>query len=322
MDEILTMLAKGDVISGQQLSNTLDITRAAVWKRIEKLRSQGYPIESSRKGYRLPPHADSLDPAYWQGQLSTVWAGRPKVIYDKEMTSTNTILKKAAQDGAEKGTLALCEMQTAGKGRLGRTWQAPAGQGIWCSLLLRPALAPDKAPLMTLCAALAMAQAVAKETSLAPKIKWPNDLVVNGKKVCGILLEMAGDLDQIEFIVVGTGLNTGLDAFPSDLKDKATSLEDALNHPVSRSPILLSYLAFMEQAVARVEQQGFQGIFPAYRALSCTLNSRVNVTGGVVCQGIAVDMDEEGALIIKQDDGTISRVLAGDVSVRGVMGYV
>ena len=322
MDELLNALAGGQTVSGEELSRLMHITRAAVWKRIEKLRAQGYPIESGRKGYRLPPAPDAMDPAYWQGRLQTKWAGRPAALYAEEMTSTNTVLKKAAQEGAARGTLALCETQTSGKGRLGRAWQSPKGQGVWCSLLLRPLLKPGKAPLITLCAALAMARAVEKETGLAPQIKWPNDVVLDGKKICGILLEMAGDLDRVEYVVVGTGLNVGGRAYPQELQGKAGSLEEALGRPVNRARILESYLAFMEEAVEQVEQSGFQGIGEAYRARSCTLNRLVNVTGGMNFQGVAVDLDEEGALMVRREDGTICRVLAGDVSVRGVMGYV
>ncbi len=324
MDQLLKMLAAQTYISGEELSRRLNVTRAAVWKRIEVLREQGYNIESAgKKGYHLAWPEDTIDPAFVQLDLDTKWAGRPPMLYARSMTSTNSVCKQVAEEGAACGTVALCEEQTAGRGRRGREWVSPKGQGLWVSLLMRPMLTPSSAQLITFVAAVAMAEAVEVVTGLAVGIKWPNDLVVNGKKVCGILLELAGDVETIAYVVAGTGLNTGASAYPPELADKATSLEEVLGRPVKRAAILRAYLAAVEKHMTHLEQQGLDGILAAYEKRSCTLNRPVKVEGGGEnFTGTAVGLDENGALLVKLEDGTTRRVLAGDVSVRGVMGYV
>ncbi len=324
MDQLLQMLAAGEYLSGEEMSRRLNITRAAVWKRIEVLREQGFNIQSAgKKGYHLVWPEDTLEPAFVQFGLGTRWAGQPAMLHAKSMTSTNTVLKQAAEEGAPNGTVALCEEQTAGKGRRGRAWVSPAGQGLWVSLLIRPKLSPAKAQLITFAAAIAMAEAVEKETGLSIGIKWPNDLVLNGKKVCGILLELSGDVESIAYVVVGTGLNAGEKAYPPELSGRATSLAQALGRKVPRAPILRSYLQAMEKYMELLEQEGLAGIWAAYESRSCTLKRAVRVEGGGEnFEGMADGLDENGALLVRMEDGTIRRILAGDVSVRGVMGYV
>ena len=324
MDELLEMLVLEPYVSGETMSKKLGITRAAVWKRIEALRGQGFVIESAgKRGYRLLEPYDSLLPVFLKKGLQTSWAGQPPIIYAESMTSTNAVLKQAAESGAGHGTLALCEEQTQGRGRRGRSWVSPKGQGLWMSLLIRPKLPPAKAQLITLAAALAMAEAVAVETGLTTQIKWPNDLVVSGKKICGILLELSGDLDHIAYVVVGTGLNVGKDAFPPELAQQATSLEGLLGQPVKRAPILRAYLTAMEHHMESLEKSGLAGILPSYEKRSCTLLKPVRVEGGGESfSGLAAGLDEDGALLVKLENGTLRRVLAADVSVRGVMGYV
>ncbi len=324
MDQLLQMLADGEYLSGEDMSKRLNITRAAVWKRIQVLREQGFDIQSAgKKGYHLVWPADTLEPAFVQLHLETAWAGQPPMLYEKSMTSTNTVLKQAAENGAAHGTVALCQAQTAGKGRRGRAWVSPEGQGLWVSLLIRPKLAPANAQLITFAAAIAMAEAVEKETGLSIGIKWPNDLVVNGKKICGILLELSGDVESIAYVVVGTGLNVGSKAYPPELSDRASSLEDALGYTISRAAVLRSYLQTIEKYIGLLEAKGLAGIWEAYQSKSCTIGCTVKVEGnGENFQGIANGLDENGALLVKLEDGTIRRVLAGDVSVRGVMGYV
>ncbi len=324
MDDLLEMLAAKEFVSGEEISRRLNVTRAAVWKRIQMLREQGLIIESAgKKGYHLVWPEDCLLPAYVKKGLETKWAGQPPILYSQSMTSTNIVLKQAAENGAAHGTVACSEEQTAGRGRRGRGWVSPKGQGLWVSLLIRPALLPGRAQLITFAAAIAMADAVEKETGLDIRIKWPNDLVLLGKKVCGILLELSGDVETISYVVVGTGLNVKNKAYPPELSDSATSLMDVLGHPVERAPILRAYLASMEQCMESLEKDGLGGILQAYEKKSCTLNQRVHVTGcGGEFLGSAVSLDENGALLVKLEDGSIRRVLAGDVSVRGVMGYV
>lgn len=321
MRTILEMLSGGEYVSGEKMSQELGISRAAVWKKITALREQGWQIESGgKRGYRLVME-DRLEPALWTGALTTRTLGRGENRYLATVDSTNAEAKRMALAGAPGGSLCLCETQTAGRGRLGRSWASPAGVGLWQSVLLRPALPPRDAPLITLCVALAMAQAVEETCGLDVRIKWPNDLICQGKKLCGILLEVGGDLDAIEYIVAGAGLNVRRGAYPPELAEKAGAIED-FTAPPERRTILVHYLAALEQAVERLEQEGFAGIRDMYCARSCTLGSRVQVTGSVNLLGTAEALDDTGALLVRTDDGTLHRVLSGDVSVRGVMGYV
>ena len=262
----------------------------------------------------------SLHPSAWLPLLTTSALGRAVSHYAHTLTSTNLVLKEMAKQGAPHGSLSLCEKQTAGRGRMDRSWSSPEGQGVWLSVLLRPRLTPDKAPLITFCCALAMAQAVREVTGLAPQIKWPNDLVLGGKKLCGILLEMGFDA-QGYYVVAGTGLNVRAGAYPPELAHQATSLEEQGDVP-DRGRLIAAYLAALEDALAAVEKEGFAGIAEDFRRTCITLGSQVNVLGTEESfTGTAEDIDGAGALLVRTES-EIRRVLAGDVSVRGVMGYV
>ena len=321
MRTILEILSCGSFVSGEAISRELGISRAAVWKRINSLKEQGWNTESGgKKGYRLSA-GDSLEPALWTPMLQTAQLGRGEVHFVEETDSTNTDCKQLALAGAPAGSICLAELQRAGKGRLGRQWISPAGVGLWQSVLLRPRLAPQLAPLITFCAALAMAQAVRETTGMDVRIKWPNDLVCGGKKLCGILLEAAIDPDQIEYVIVGVGLNVYRAAVPPELLERAASIEDFCQPPLRRM-ILVHYLAALEKLINDLQAQGLAGITEAYHRLSCTLGSRVHVSGAVDLTGTAEEIDEVGALLVRTDDGELHRVLSGDVSVRGVMGYV
>lgn len=266
-------------------------------------------------------HTDSLAAPTWLPLLTTQTLGHGEVRVLEETDSTNTQLKQMALTGAPAGSLCLCETQTAGKGRLGRSWHSPAGQGLWLSVLLRPRLKAEDAPFVTLCAALTMAQAVERSTGLKAKIKWPNDLVLHGKKLCGVLLEAGFGASGLDYIVVGTGLNVRSGAYPAELAHQATSIGDHITPPPRRE-LLVHYLAALEAIITRLEQQGFAALAEEYRLRSCTLGRRVKVSGSVEFTGMAEAIDETGALLVRDDAGELRRVLAGDVSVRGVMGYV
>lgn len=264
---------------------------------------------------------DSLQPDVWQPLLTTSALGRGEIRYEYETDSTNLQLRGMAQAGAPHGSVCLCEMQTAGRGRLGRSWHSPAGCGLWCSVLLRPTLQPEDAPLITLCTALAMQRAIAASTGVETRIKWPNDLVHNGKKLCGVLLEVSCEVGKLHHVVVGTGVNVHAGAYPRELAHQATALCEAAEQP-SRARLLAAYLRALEDVIRQLEQEGFSAILPAYEAVSCTLGQRVRVSGGMELTGCAEKLDDTGALLVRDDDGQLHRVLAGDVSVRGVMGYV
>ena len=261
----------------------------------------------------------SLLPAHWTPLLTTRALGRAVSHYEHTLTSTNLVLKDMAKQGAPHGSLCLCECQTAGRGRLDRQWSSPEGQGVWLSVLLRPALKPEDSPLITFACALAMAKAVREVTGLGARIKWPNDLVLNGRKLCGILLEMGFDTNGM-YVVAGTGLNVRKGAYPPGLADRAISIEECADIP-DRGAIIAAYLKALEDAVTALEQDGFAGIAADFRRECITLGSQVHVLGAESFTGVAEDIDATGALLVRTN-GELRRVLAGDVSVRGVMGYV
>ena len=261
----------------------------------------------------------SLLPAHWTPLLTTRVLGRAVSRYEHTLTSTNLVLKDMARQGAPHGSLCLCECQTAGRGRLDRQWSSPEGQGVWLSVLLRPTLKPEDAPLITFACALAMAKAVREVTGLDARIKWPNDLVLHGKKLCGILLEMGFDARGM-FIVAGTGLNVRKGAYPPELAERAISIEECVAVP-DRGTIIAAYLAALEDAVTSLEQHGFAGIAEDFRRECITLGNPVHVLEAEAFTGIAEDVDETGALLVRTTH-ELRRVLAADVSVRGVMGYV
>lgn len=330
MDPLIGLLSTTEYISGEKLCAQLHMTRGAVWKRMEKLREEGYDVASGgKKGYRLNPAPSSLLPGYLMKELTTQWAGRGQVEYASEMTSTNTRLKELAREGAPHGSLAVCDFQTAGRGRLQRSWLANAGEALTQSLLLRPHLPAEQAQLCTLAAAIAVAQAIADVCpSLSAGVKWPNDVVLNGKKCTGILSELSAGMDGVDFVVVGVGVNVNQTAFEGELENKATSLfmelrkQEPSAAPVCRRRLLCAYLSRMERAMDALESDGLDGLLPAYTALSVTLGSRVRVSGvNSEFTGTAEGVDATGALMVRDEAGELRRVLSGDVSVRGLMGY-
>ena len=330
MDELLTMLSASQPISGEKLCEQLGMTRGAIWKRMEKLRQEGYQITACGKlGYRLDPVPDSLLPGYIALEAGTRWAGRGEIRYAREMSSTNTCAKDMARDGAPHGSLAICESQTAGRGRLQRAWETPSGLALTQSLVLRPSLPVEQASLCTLATAVAIAQAIQEVCpSLEPGIKWPNDVVIGKRKCVGILCELSADMDGITYMVSGVGLNVNQTGFPGELADKATSLllelrrQEPNASPLCRRTLLCAYLQHMENTVEALERHGFAGIQDAYLRFSVTLGQTVRVVGAEAdFVGQAQSIDETGALLVKDETGSVCRVLCGDVSVRGLMGY-
>lgn len=330
MEPILEMLSYTEPISGEKLCRQLGMTRGAVWKRMEKLRAEGYEIASSGKlGYRLIPVPDSLLPGYVQKELATRWAGRGEIEYAREMDSTNLRAKAMARNGAPNGSLAVCEAQTAGRGRLQRAWHTPEGEALMQSMVLRPSLATEQAQLITLAVALAVAQAIEDACpALKPGIKWPNDVVLNGKKCVGILSELSANMDGLEFVVPGVGVNVNQTAFEGELAQKATSLlielrkTDPAAARVCRRRLLVAYLKRMEDAMDALERDGLGGVMDAYLARTVTLGRQVQVIGAKdTFVATAKAVDETGALIVTDENGADRRILSGDVSVRGLMGY-
>ena len=327
MDELLALLSADAPVSGESLCRRLGVTRAAIWKRIEKLRQEGYGIEAvGRRGYRLVVPPDSLLPLYVQRELQTAALGR-QMIYERVLPSTNDTLKALLPQGVATGTLCVCERQTGGKGRMHRAWQAEEGESLLQSVLLRPRLAPENGGLCTLASAVAMARAIEEVAALPARIKWPNDIVIDGRKVVGILTEMAVNLDTVEYAIVGAGVNVNQRTFPPELAQKAASLAGLAGRPVDRRALLCRYLLRLEETMAAVESQGFEGVREAYLGRSATVGCRVRVESGLLGQtecwvGTATGIDPSGALLVTDEQGVPRPVRSADVSVRGVMGYV
>ena len=320
MQTLLEMLAARETVSGEEISRALGISRAAVWKRVEALRQEGWEIQSRGKlGYCLKA-GDRIDPLLWLPRLQTEVLGHGWVHYARETASTNADMKRLAMEGAPGGSLCLCETQTAGRGRVGRQWVSPPEVGLWQSLLVRPKLHPQNASLVTFCAALAMADAVEEACGLQPLVKWPNDLVLGGRKICGILLEASVEMEAVDYIVVGVGLNVRRGSVPPELAAQAACLEDFAPPPLRRL-VLVNYLRAMEGYLQRAETTGWEGLSESYAKKSCTLGQRVRVSGAQEFTGVAEAVDVQGALLVRDEAGNIRRVMAGDVSVRGVMGY-
>lgn len=256
-------------------------------------------------------------------QLPTRWCGKGANRLEDQMDSTNRAAKEMARAGAPHGSLAVCSFQTAGRGRMDRRWETPAGEALTQTLVLRPKLPPQEAALCTFAAALAAAKAIEEVCpELKPGLKWPNDVVIDGKKCVGILLEMV--MDENGYAVVpGVGVNVNQTAFSPQLADRATSLRLESGRELDRWQILCAYLKHMEQAVDALEAKGFEGIWPEYASRSVTLDKPVRVVEtGYEFVGRAKAVDESGALIVTDETGSDRRVLSGDVSVRGMWGYV
>lgn len=246
------------------------------------------------------------------------------VVYKERTGSTNQDALELASQGAKDGTLVVADCQEAGKGRRGRTWVSPAGTNIYFTLLLKPSFLPDKAPTLTLVMALSVAQALKKETGMEAGIKWPNDLVLNGKKICGILTEMTLEKEAIAAVVIGVGINVRQMDFEEDLADKATSLEAECHVNVNRASLIARIMECFEENYERYRQeQNLSGIKEAYEAHLVNRDKSVRVLDPAgEYDGIAKGINENGELLVELSDGTSRKVYAGEVSVRGIYGYV
>lgn len=317
---ILKMLKEaGDdgFVSGEEIASRLNVSRTAVWKHIKGLKDAGYEIVShSRSGYQLKSAPDLLLPEEIKPLLDTKIIGKEIVYYD-EIASSNETAKKLAREGAPDGTVVIAEAQGAGKGRLSRGWFSPHHKGIWFSVILRPTFLPQEAPKCTLMAAVAIVRA-ARKFGLDVGIKWPNDVLYDGKKLVGILTEMSAEMERINYVVIGTGINVNMNIedFPDDVKDIATSMSLINGAPLSRTELFAEVLSAMDDLYADVEKNGFGGVFDEWRKYTVTLGQEVNVIGvKETYSGVAVDIDDDGALLIDTADGR-RRFLAGDVSIR------
>lgn len=319
MYRILDIL-KGEAgyISGEEIGHRLQISRAAVWKGINRLRHEGYEIEAvTNKGYRLTPYETMYNQKELESGLETKYMGRPLFFY-KETDTTSNRIRDLGLEGAQEGALAVAETQTAGRGRRGRHWEAPAGTGVWMSLLLRPPITPAAAPALTLLAGLAVAEALEEITGLHMEIKWPNDILYNGKKLVGILMEMECEMQEVHFIVLGIGVNVNIPDFPEALREKATSLFLEGGRTYSRRQTVHCILEHFERLYDEFLQGGsFAPFRERYRKKCVNIGREVCVLGREEFAATVLDVTPEGELLVRrEDDGREEVVFSGEVSIR------
>lgn len=304
-------------ISGEEIGEKLGVSRTAVWKAISKLKKEGYNIEAvNNRGYHIIDDVDIINEKEIQDAIHTEILGK-KIIFKDTVTSTNDVIKYIAEKGEKEGTVAVSEIQTAGRGRMGRKWESERGDGLWFSILLRPDIDPRKAPMLTLLAGLCVCRAARRVTGLDVSIKWPNDVIINDKKICGILTEMSTEIQKINYIVVGIGINVNTENFPEELSDVATSLKKEAGKDFSRKELLNEVLKDFEMYYNKYVKYGDFSIFTEeYEKMCNTIGRDINVIGRETYPAKAVGINESGELIVEKENGTREIVFSGEVSVR------
>lgn len=322
MYRILELLRRQEgFLSGEDIGRELSITRAAVWKGIKKLREEGYEIEAvTNRGYRLTNPETMYNKRELEQGLKTKTMGQSIYFYE-ETDTTNNRARELALEGAPEGTLVVAEKQTAGRGRRGKVWESPLGTGIWMSLVLRPQIAPAEASVLTLLCGLATAEAIEAETGLSAGIKWPNDILINGKKAVGILTEMDCEMSEVHFVIPGIGINVNTASFPPEIAEIATSLYLECGKTVSRRRLVHKVLERLEEHYETFLRTGsFAAMLEDYRKHCITLGKEVHVLGREPFFAEALDITPEGELLVRRaDKGKEEVVFSGEVSIRGVI---
>lgn len=317
-EEILRLLREkaGTYVSGEEFSQSLGVSRTAVWKQIRQLRELGYTIEAvTSRGYRLAGAPDSLIPTEIQAGLETALIGR-EIVYYESTDSTNLRAHELGESGAADGTVVIADRQSAGKGRLGRSWVSPPGVNLYASVLLRPSILPYHAPQLSFLSAVAVARAVEEVGGLSPSVKWPNDVLLHGRKLAGLLNEMSAETENIHYVILGIGVNLNMSAeqFPADLRYPATSLALEKGAPVSRAAFARALLRHLDSLYALYLEKGFAPILKAWEAFFELIGRPVEVDfQNRVVKGRVEGLDEDGALLLRLPDGASEKVLAGDV---------
>jgi BirA family transcriptional regulator, biotin operon repressor / biotin---[acetyl-CoA-carboxylase] ligase len=326
-EEVLSILKTnpGVYISGQSMCEKLNVSRTAIWKYINALKEEGYAIESvSKKGYRLISSPDLLTCDEVCPFLNTKYIGRNYLHFDT-LESTNSRAKELASKPGMNGAVVVSEEQTTGKGRLGRHWVSPKHRGIWMSVILKPDIEPSSVPRIVHIAAAAVVLAM-KETGIEPYVKWPNDIILNGKKVCGILTEMSGEINHIDFVVVGIGINANLepDDIPADMKEKASSIYMETGVTIERKGLAAKVLNHFEHLYEDFLLTGsIDASVKICRENSILLGKEIRIISRQKeLKARAVDISDGGELIVQFEDGRIEPIVSGEVSVRGMNGYV
>ena len=319
--KILSALrANPDGVSGAQLAEQLAISRAAIWSRIEELRQAGYEIEAGPHfGYRLVSSPDALHSDDLLARLGTTKViGRDIRVFE-ETTSTNDVIEKLARDGVKEGVVVFAESQTKGRGRLGRKWMSPTHKGLWFSILLRPELSPQETTQLTVASATALRRAIKNVAGISTEIKWPNDLLIGGKKVVGILTEMSAEVDRVRHVILGIGVDVNQDAseFPPELRKIATSLKVETGKEICRAELATEILRELDFDYARIYSGKFTQVADEWETGCLTIGKKVSVQMGTrLVRGQAEALDDDGALLVRTEHGHLERIIGGDVTLE------
>ena len=321
-EKILSQLinAKGEPVSGQKLADELHISRTMIWKHLKSIEEDGYVIEAiKKKGYVLQSIPDLVTPEQIIPNLNTKQLGRT-IDYYTTCESTQIIAADKAREAAPHGTVVIAEEQTDGRGRLDRSWNSTANKGIWMSVIIRPAISPQFAAQFTLVSAVAITQAIQEVTNLTPEIKWPNDILINGKKVTGILTELQADMDIVHSIIIGIGVNVNqeLSAFEESIQKTATSLKIENGEEIDRSLLVAKILYYLEKYGELYVENGFKPIKILWESHNCTIGKRIRATTlQETFEGVALGITNDGVLEIKLDSGEIRGVYSADIHLLG-----
>ena len=322
--EILEALRETDgYVSGQDLCNKFGVSRTAVWKAIKQLKEAGYEIEAvPNKGYHIVSAPDLMNKVELESIRNTTWAGQEIYYYDVT-DSTNIRAKELAEEGHPSGTLVVADRQKSGRGRRGRSWDSPSGTGIFMTLLLKPEMNPNHASMLTLVAAMAVARAISKCADTEALIKWPNDIVIGGKKICGILTEMSAQFDFINHIVIGIGINVHNEHFPEEIVETASSILLQTGKRIRRAELIEQILEQFEHYYAIfMETEDLSGLVKEYNSILVNMNKSVRVLDPKEpFEGKAMGITKKGELIVDTWESR-KMVSSGEVSVRGLYGYV
>ena len=299
---------KNDYVSGEEIGAFLGVSRTAIWKNISKLKDMGYNIESvNNKGYRLIDDGDVVN----EYEINY-----DNIIYKAKIDSTNEECKRQANNGCKSGLLVTCDNQTAGKGRLGRSWSADSNKGLYMSMVLRPNIMPPETPQITLVAGIVLRRIIEKMTNCDVKIKWPNDIIINGKKLVGILTEMSAEMEKVNYIVLGMGVNVNTESYDGELKDKATSMFIETGKKFKRKDVINEFINEFLPSYNLFCEKGFEAFKDEYNKNCANVGKEVKTVGPKnEIQGIAKGVDSKGELIIETDNGP-KTVFAGEVSLR------
>ena len=305
---------KGEYVPIDDLASKLEIPVSKVQEHITSLENEGYLIEmSSDKEFKLKEDLTLLLPHKLKDKLNTRYIGK-EIHYFREVDSTNEVAKKLAREGAPEGTVIIAESQSRGKGRRGKKWISPLG-GAWLSIILRPNTLPINAPQLTFIAGIAAAQTIKDEYGLDAGIKWPNDVLIDNKKVCGVLTEISTEIDTIDYIVTGIGIDANIDVnlLPPELRDTTTSIKSELDHDISRMILVQKFLGNFETMYDEFNKGNFQEILRKWRQLSKTIGRQVEIRKGTeFIRGEAVGVNSKGALILELEDGTLQKIISGE----------